>query len=62
MPQGTVPGVGMTVLLKKKMAKKSLPELTKKEAKELRRLNPHPAKNRRKELKRNERLVKQIGE
>ena len=53
----------MTVLLaKKKAPAPPPPTLTKREARELRRLHPQqPVKDQRKALKRRERLVRQLG-
>lgn len=52
---------GMTVLLCKKPEKKSLPAITRREAKEMRKINPQPGKQRQKALKRKERLIRQLG-
>ena len=50
----------MTVILSKKTSKNSLPSITKKEAKEMRKINPKPTKHK-KELKRNEQLGEYNG-
>ncbi len=52
----------MTVLMEEKPVKKTTPSLTKKEAKELRKINPQPAKEKRKAMKRKEKLIRQLGE
>ena len=51
----------MTVVLGKKPEKQRPPAVTKREAKELKKINPQPAKDRRKALKRKERLIRQLG-
>lgn len=51
----------MTVVLNKREVKKQVPSVTKKEAKELRKINPRPAKEQRKAAKRNEKIIRQLG-
>ena len=51
----------MTVLMEEKPAKKTTPTITKKEAKELRRINPQPAKEKQKIVKRRQKLIRQLG-
>ena len=52
----------MTVVLEEKPVKKAMPTITRKEAKELRKINPQPGKERRKAAKRKEKLIRQLGE